>query len=300
MNFKRLEVFVAVAETGSFSRAAEVAFITQSTVSQHILALEDECGLKLLNRTGKGVFPTEAGKIVLAHARRILGEAAQLTVVLKRFRGLEEASLCIGASNIPGTYIVPEMLSAFVDRFPGVTVNVRHADTTDVLDMIKNEEVEIGIIGSRLDADWCDFTPFGLDRLVLAVSASHPHAGDRWTVEKVIGEPYISRERGSGTEKTVVEALSSVGVDMRRWRPKMSLGSNEAVKRAVVSGIGVSFLSETSVKDEVARGDIVIVSIDGLDITRPFFLATRAKSELSPAATTFRRILFGKVDLPVS
>ena len=103
MNLKQLEVFLAVVETGSFSRAAEATFITQSTVSQHISLLEEEFDLRLLDRTGKGVLPTEAGKILLGYARQIVSKAREVPLAVKRFRGLEDTIIKIGASNIPGS-----------------------------------------------------------------------------------------------------------------------------------------------------------------------------------------------------
>lgn len=291
MNLKRLEVFVAVADTGSFSRAAEATHITQSTVSQHIITLEEEFGLKLLDRTGKGVFPTEAGKILLGRAKRILADATDLAVSLKRLRGIEEAVLSVGASNIPGTYLVPDMLPVFSDTYPGVTVSVRHADSTDIVQMLQQEEVEIGVVGSRFEGDACDFVPFGADELVLGVASRHPFAGRKITIDEFLAEPYLAREKGSGTEKTVTEALLRAGVDLRRLRVKVRLGSNEAVKRGIANGLGVAFISEMSIKDEMGRGDMAVASVTGLAITRQFFLATRRKRELSPPAAAFRELL---------
>jgi len=113
MNLKQIEVFLAVAESGSFSKGAEATFITQSTVSQHISALESEFGLKLFDRTGKGTFPTAAGKLLLKHARSIADEAREIPVIMNRFKGLENAILSIGGSNIPSSYIIPDLLARF-------------------------------------------------------------------------------------------------------------------------------------------------------------------------------------------
>ncbi len=110
MNLKQLEVFLAVAETGSFTRGAEKSFLTQSTVSQHISSLENEFGIPLLDRTGKGVMLTEAGSILFYHASKILAGTHELANAMQRFKGMEKVVLRIGASNIPGTYLIPLFL----------------------------------------------------------------------------------------------------------------------------------------------------------------------------------------------
>ena len=124
MNLKQLEVFLAVAESSSFSRGAEATFITQSTVSQHISALEQEMGIRLLDRTARGALPTEAGKILLVHALRIVAEMHGIPPAINRFKGLEDVSLTVGASNIPGDYMIPEALPNLLKRFPGLAITV--------------------------------------------------------------------------------------------------------------------------------------------------------------------------------
>src|SRR5512138_372746 len=133
MNLKQLEVFLAVVESGSFSRGAEATFITQSTVSQHISALEQELGIRLLDRTGKGTTPTVAGKILLDHARRIVSEMRGIAPAINRFKGLEDVSLTVGASNIPGDYMIPIALPTLLKRFPRLAITVVQGDSREVL-----------------------------------------------------------------------------------------------------------------------------------------------------------------------
>jgi LysR family transcriptional regulator, low CO2-responsive transcriptional regulator len=288
MNLKRLEVFLAVAESGSFSRGAEATFITQSTVSQHISALEQELGIRLLDRTGKGAMPTEAGKIILSHARRIVAEMRSIPPAINRFKGLEDVSLTVGASNIPGDYMIPEALPSLLQRFPKLAITVLQGDSRDVLEKISREEVEIGVVGSRYSDDAYTFTPLGRDRIILVTGQGHPWYGrDSVPLEELRGVPIISREQGSGTGKTVKDALSAAGVEPESLKVKVNLGSNEGVKHAVKSGIGVSFISEISVRSELERGELSKLKIPGLEITRQFYLTWRAGRELSPAATAF-------------
>ena len=292
MNLKQLEVFLAVADTGSFSRAAEATFITQPTVSQHISSLEGEFDLKLLDRTGKGVFPTEGGKILLEYARQILSMVKEVPSAMKRFKGLEEAILRMGASNIPGNYVVPVVLDSFLKCYPGVALRILEGDSRETLERLKNGEIEIGIIGSRFNEEDIDFQPLGHDKIVLVVKGDHPWA-KRKSVElgELLNERYIIREAGSGTEKTAREALVKTGIELSRMKVQASLGSNEAIKQAVILGIGAAFLSEISIRKELVQGDVAAVKIKGLTISRRFYLVSRLKRELSPPALAFANML---------
>ncbi len=292
MNLKQLEVFLAVAETGSFSRAAEATFITQSTVSQHISSLENEFGLKLLDRTGKGVFPTGAGKILLERARQLVSQAKEVPLAMKRFKGLEHGILKIGASNIPGNYLIPPAISKFLGRYPGVGVTVLQGDSRETLERLSRGEIEIGIIGTLFDEGEVEFSPLGQDRIVLVVKADHPWANrNSVRLNELLNERYIIREAGSGTEKTVREAMAKSGVETSRMKVQASLGSNEAVKQAVTAGIGAAFISEMSITKDLARQEIVTVKVRGLTISRRFYLIRRKKRDLSPPGRAFADLL---------
>lgn len=292
MNLKQLEVFLSVVETRSFSRAAEATFITQSTVSQHISSLEAEFGLKLLDRTGKAVLPTAGGKILLEYSRQIVCKAREVPLALKRFKGLEDTVIKIGASNIPGSYMIPEALPLFIAHYPGVSLTVLQGDSRETLDRLKKEEIEVGIIGTLFEEKNINFEPLGQDIISLVVKRDH-----RWGREKQISpkellrERFVIREVGSGTEKTVHEALTKAGIQPGEMKVQASLGSNEAVKQAVAQGLGAAFISEMSIKKELARGDMAVVKVKGLRISRQFYLISRSKRDLSPSGRAFANFL---------
>jgi LysR family transcriptional regulator, low CO2-responsive transcriptional regulator len=294
VNLKQLEVFVKVAETGSFSKGAEATFITQSTVSQHISALENEFGLKLLDRTGKGALLTEGGKILLDRARRLLDNAREIPVALARFKGVEEATLNIAGSSIPGEYMIPAALPIMMQKYPGVTMVLLQGDSQDVLDKVMAEEVELGVVGGRFAEDSVEFTPFARDELVLIACADH-----RWakvpgiSSGELLQEPFVLREAGSGTGNASTSALRETGIERGKLRVAAHLGSNEGVKRAVMAGIGVAFVSAISVERELEQGALVQVPVEGISIRRDFYLATRKGRELSPAAAAFQEIMKG-------
>jgi len=292
MNIKQLEVFLAVAETGSFSKAANARFITQSTVSQHISSLEEEFELPLFDRTGKGALLTEAGKLLATHAGKILAGIREAERELNRFRGLEEAVLKVGGSNIPADYMIPAALPRLLQRFPGLTITVRQGDSRGILDRLLKEEFELCIVGSFFPLEGIDFQPMGTEVIRLIVGNSHPW-GKRKSVSisDIEAEPLIFREPGSGTGKSVLETLTWAGLNRANLKIKAVLGSNEAIKQAVMGGLGISFVSELSVKHELKRGELVFVDVDGVEIVRSFHLAVRSGRALSPAAQAFVSVM---------
>jgi len=292
VNLKQLEVFIKVAESGSFSKGAEATFITQSTVSQHISALENEFGLKLLDRTGKGALPTEAGKLLLDRARRLVEYAREIPLAIGRFKGVEEADLNIAGSSIPGEYMIPAALPLLISRFPGLTIFLLQGDSREVLEKVMAEEVEFGVVGGLFAEESLEFTPFTRDELVLIVPAGHRWSGgSAISKEELLQESFVLRETGSGTGKAVAEALREAGIEPGVLRVAAHLGSNEAVKRAVIAGIGVSFVSAISVQWELAQGTLIQVPVADVCIRREFYLASRKGRELSPAAIAFSAVM---------
>ena len=200
MNLKQLEVFIAVAESGSFSRAAEITFLTQSTVSQHISSLEKEFELKLLDRTGKGALLTEAGKLLLDRAQRVVAEARNVSLALNRFRGLDDVVLKIGGSNIPACYMIPHCVPAFHKHHPGVTISLIQGDSRETLDRLKDEEVEFALVGTRFADKGLAFTPLTLDKSSLVAPAGHP-----WS-EKDFILPGVGIRNGSDPAGTTYQS----------------------------------------------------------------------------------------------
>lgn len=292
MNLKQLEVFLAVADTGSFSKAAEASFITQSTVSQQILALEDEFGLRLFDRTGRGALPTEGGKLLLKRARRLVHYAREIPVALDRFKGVQDAHLKIAGSSIPGEYLIPAVLPLLIDRYPGLAVTVTQGDSRDVQQWLLSEQAEYGVVGGHFAEDGLEFEPFSRDEIVLVVAAGHRFAGGApVAVAELLRERFVVRESGSGTGQATVAALREAGIDVESVRVAASLGSNHAVTRAVIAGVGVSFVSAVSVELELAQGVLARVPVEGVAITRRFYLVKRKGRELSPVAKAFFEVM---------
>lgn len=292
VTFKQMEVFVAIAETHSFSKGAEKTCITQSTASQHIQGLEEELGIRLFDRGRGGAFLTEAGKLFFVRAYKILTECEDSRSAIRRFLGMEDVVLKVGASNIPGTWLIPAVLGQFLKQYPKVRLEVLQGDSHSVLKQLIDEEIELGFIGGRFEDERIEFQPMGEDTIVCAVS-SELLAGHKPNLsqEELCKLPMVVRENGSGTQKAVYEALATTWIKKESLNVVAVLGSSEAIRRALLNGTGYAFVSSMSISEELFNGQLTTVRIPGLNISRNFYAARRDGRELSPAASVFWEVM---------
>jgi DNA-binding transcriptional LysR family regulator len=149
MDIRRLEIFAKVAELGSFSRAAEALFLTQPTISEHVRALEDELGVQLLDRLGRGATPTRAGQLLLGYARRMLTLSREAHQALERFQGRMSGELVVGGSTIPGEYVLPALIGQFKTKYPDISISLLIGSSRQVSEWLEEGRVEVGVVGAR-------------------------------------------------------------------------------------------------------------------------------------------------------
>ncbi len=292
MTLRQLELFVAVAETGSFSRGAEAISLTQSTVSQHIAALERETNAKLLDRTSKGIFLTAGGEVFLQHARRVLAEHDVLNQAMAGLHGLEKTTLNLGASNIPANYLIPCFLPALQQEYPGISLTMRIGDSREVLDELRSGQIELGIVGGYVDDEIYSYEPLLKDQLVMIVGPDHPlKERHSITIKELVGEKFIVREDGSGTYQALQKAFLSAGIDPESFHVIARLGSNEAVRRAIAAGLGCAFVSDLSIQNNLRHGELIKIDVEGLTIERQLWLVSLSERTASPAAIAFKELL---------
>ncbi|MDD2580698.1 MAG: selenium metabolism-associated LysR family transcriptional regulator [Desulfuromonadaceae bacterium] len=286
MTLKQLQVFLAVADTGSFSKGGEAVSLVQSTTSQHIRSLEDELGARLFDRSASHVSLTEAGRLFYEHAARICTLCGEAKTAVSRFQGLVQATLRVGASTIPAACLIPDLLGSFSAARPGVRLEVVQGDTREVIRLLQDEMVELAVVGGRFETDAISYQEVYAEQIVLVVLPGQ-FPEPIVTMQQLREIPLLLREPGSGTRLAVDGALQSSGLDPRSMRVVAQLGSSEALRRAVLSGAGCAFLSSLAVGRELADGTLKTVDIDGIKISRSFYLAWRRGRSLSPAAEVF-------------
>ena len=289
MDLRQLEIFAKVAELGSFSRAAQALFLTQPTVSEHIRTLEDELGVRLLDRLGRGAAVTKGGALLLGYAQRMLALAREARQAMESFQGRMSGDLLVGASTIPGEYILPALIGRFKEKFPDIAITLLVGGSQAVSDWVLEGRAELGVVGARPGHRALDHRELLPDDIALIVSAGHPWQGRKEiTLEELRAEPLLLREQGSGTRAALERALEAAGTDLGAFRIVGEMGSTQAIKQAVKAGVGVSLLSRRAVDEECRAGTVWCLRVAGLQIDRAFYLVTHRERSRSPLAEAFR------------
>ena len=279
ITIQQMKALVCLAEERSFSRAARKMYLTQPSITKHIKNLEAEAGVPLVDRKSGEISLTPEGKILCESAKRVFGLIDDTGEKIARMKENESGSIRIAASTIPATYILPHSLSKFRDRHKNIHCCVKTNDSDLTLDMILNDEAEIGFIGREIAGRKLCTESLWSDRLVLVVPASHKWSGrGKVSLDKVSTEPFVSRERGSATRKVLEEYLrKNMNLTLSGFNIVCELGSSEAVKEAVLAGLGISIISIHAVEREIESGLLFAVSIENCSIERNFYMIYKAQ-----------------------
>lgn len=289
MDLHRLDIFCHVYEEKSFSKGARCLDLSQPTVSIHVKALEESLGVQLFNRLGREIEATEAADYLYQHGRPLLED---MRVLLERMSGYLdrlEGDLEVGASTIPGEYLVPSWLRSFHEQHPGVRGRVFIRDSREIVDAVLDGRVQLGFVGARMDGETLDYDEVASDRLVLAVPADSPWAKrDEVSLEELEKAPWILREEGSGTRLRFERLVEEEGLHLGDFRVVLELGSTSAVKEAIKEGLGLSLVSDLAIRSELRGGLVQTVPLAGTqDVTRRFFVVNDQRRVLSPVARAF-------------
>ena len=297
MDTRQLAAFCAVVERKSFSHAAERLGVTQPAVSLQIRSLEQRLGRQLLDRSGRRVEPTEAGRRLYASAQRVLAAEEHLLEELDADdEGAITGTLELGASTGPGGTVVPLLLCEFQEQHPDMGVRLTVSDTQTVVDRVAGRELELGIVGAGRRHRGVAFEPFFSDEVVLACPAEHRFAGNTVSLDDLKGEKLIVMQDGAGVRQVIEDELRKVGMRLRDLDVRLELGLQESVRSAVVAGHGIAFISRLAIEADLAAGRIATARVRGLDPVREIFLARATGRSETRAARAF--VAFAQGRLP--
>lgn len=301
MDLRRLEIFVKVVDLGSFSRAADALSLTQPTVSEHLRALEDEVGLRLVDRLAHGAVATRGGRLLLGYARRMLALAAEAQQALDQFQGRVSGELVVGGSTIPGEYVLPALVGRFKEKHRDISLTLLIGSTRAVSQWVEEGRVEVAVVGARPTERTLVARELMGDELVVVVAAEHPWATRRSvTLAELAREPLIVRERGSGSREALERALAQHDLDLTRFAIAGEIGSTQAIKQAVRARVGVALISRRAVEDECDAGLIRCVRVKDLRVARAFYLVTHRDRTRSPLARAFVEFLESEAESEAS
>ncbi|MDX9886900.1 LysR family transcriptional regulator [Thauera sp.] len=263
---RQMQVFVEIARSENVSRAAEALSLSQSAASAALAELENQFDQQLFDRKGKRLRLNDQGSLLLPHAVELLDRASEIEALLRGERGL--GSLRVGATLTIGNYLLPLIVSNFLQAHPESRVRLQVHNTATIAGMLLHHEIDLGLVEGQVVDPELEVETWVEDEIVVFCAPGHPLAG-RGSVAfaEIADQSWILRERGSGTRATFDAAL-------RHWPggivPRLELEHTEAVKRAVESGLGLGCLSRLALRDAFRRGSLVALETPELDLRRRF------------------------------
>jgi DNA-binding transcriptional LysR family regulator len=287
MDTRQLAAFCEVVERRSFSDAAMRLGVTQPAVSQQVRALEQRLGTQLLDRSGRRVEPTEAGRRLYRGAQRLLALEEQLLEELGEPEGPLHGRLEIGASTGPAAIVLPLLLCEFQRGNPELRVELSVSDTQSVVELVADRRLELGIVGAARRHRSVAFEPFFRDEVILVCPPGHRFAGKTVELDELADGPLILMQQGAGVRQMVEDELRKSGRRLRDLEAPLELGLQESVRSAVQAGYGVSFISRRAVENDLAAGTLAVARVRGLDLAREIWIARAAGRAGSAAAQAF-------------
>ncbi len=286
ITLRQLQVFETIMRLGSFTRAAEELFLTQPTVSMQIKKLSDVVGLPLFEHVGRNVKPTEAGNELYKACRGVFETLSNLEMKISDLKGMKKGRLRLGAITT-AKYFAPEVLGEFSAMYPGIDVALKVTNRQSIIERMRNNEDDLYVMGQAPSNELeVEAFPIAPNPLVVMAPRNHHLVGQKnIPLEKIVEERFILREPGSGIRDATLRAFSAMDL---RPNIRMELGSNEAIKHAIVGGLGISVLSLHTLTLEGTSGPVAVLDVQGFPILRQWYLVFPKGKELSLVADAFK------------
>ncbi len=289
---RQLQIFEASVRFGSFTRAAEALFLTQPTVSMQIKKLADTVGLPLFEQVGRKLRPTEAGTELYKSCRQMFATLSNLEMKMADLKGIRMGRLTLGVITTANCF-APEVLGEFCQRYQGIEVALNVFNRDQIIDRIKNNEDDLYIMGQAPveQTDDIEAFPFAPNPLVVLAPRNHPLVGQsNISLARIAEEPIILREPGSGIRDAMLRLFKQQDLSLK---VRMELGSNEAIKHAIVAGLGLSVLSLHALALEGRDGPVALLDVEGFPIMRKWYIVHPKGKQLSLVAQAFLEFVKG-------
>jgi DNA-binding transcriptional LysR family regulator len=286
VDLTNLKAFYQVTVSGNFSKAANELFVSQPALSRQVAALEKELGLQLLNRQGRQVVTTDAGRRLLVFAEKIINLSDEAKKEMLEFKDLTTGELTLGASTTIANYLLPKILALYQKKHSGININLNVGNSSQIAAMTIEGRVDLGLVAGEIQIPQLYQEQFAEDELCLVISNNHNFAGNTNLPEQLCQETFLCRETGSDTQRLLDSLLTRLKITPQR---KLILGDTEAIKRGVINNMGIAFLSTFTFDYEHELG--LLVPLKKVSAKRPLVLIHPKGSRLSPAALAFSALL---------
>ena len=295
MNFtlRQLKVFESVARHNSYTKAAKELHLTQPAVSMQVKQLEENAGLPLLEQIGKKIYPTTAGKALYQASLDILSRVNELKDTVEELKGEVKGPLQVSVVTT-SKYFMPQLLGAFLQRYPEVEPKLKFTNRANVVERLSSNIDDFVVMGRLPDNKNFDSYPFLENIIVIAAPSNHPLANKKGIkLKNLQNERFLSREQGSGTRQVFDRMMEKEGLNTE---PYMELGSSEAIKQAVMAGLGIAVLSLYSLQLELDAGRLVLLDVKDFPVRRRWYAVHLKGKKLSLVAQTFLNFILQESD----
>jgi DNA-binding transcriptional LysR family regulator len=286
MDIHQIEVFLSVFKHRSFSKASQELNLTQPTISAHIKALENEFNCRLFDRLGRSIIPTVEAEILLDYATELIETTNEIQEAMSKIKNDVSGKLIIGASTIPGVYILPRLMSGFQEKYQSISFQIIISDSLEVIERIVKYKILLGIVGTKSGNEHVEYTPFMEDHLIAVASPALLNK-NHMTLKELVQYPFILREEGSGTRKESETYFTSNSIALDSLDIAGIFGSTDAVKQAVKAGLGVSIVSKYSVVDELKHRILKEIHLSDVNMKRQFYIVTHKRRTLPKLYSAF-------------
>lgn len=287
----QLRILKAIADEGSFKRAADSLFVSQPAISLQIQNLEKQLAVPLFDRGGRKAQLTEAGNLLLAYGEKIITLCQETCRAIEDLQNLQGGTLIVGASQTTGTYLLPRMIGLFHQKYPYVSVQLQVHSTRRTSWAITNGQIDLAIIGGEVPAELHDIlkiVPYAEDELALIIPPDHPFAEQETIAKEDLYKlNYITLDSQSTIRKVLDQVLSRCDIDTSELKIEMELNSIEAIKNAVQSGLGAAFVSVTAIEKELKMGILHRAHIQDVEVRRTLSVIVNSNRYRSKAADAF-------------
>jgi DNA-binding transcriptional LysR family regulator len=276
VDIQKIETFLRAAESSSLSEAAKQLHLSQPTVSHHIKMLEQELDVTLFLRSNVGLQLTDAGRLLLPWARRLMHDTNDLREMMSSLQDDIVGELRIACSTTAGKYILPQMAARFSRQYPGILVRILACGPEQTTFNLLDGEAHLGVVSTEVDDASLESQKFFRDVITLIVPSTH-----RWAFRKKIDptelleEPIIMREETAGTRRVVLAELAKHDISLDDLNVFLELGNAEAIVRTVAAGYGISFVSSLASACPLERGNVTDIEVEGMTLERNVYMVRK-------------------------
>ena len=287
LDYHKLKIFKTVADTGSFSKAAQLLFLSQPTVTLQIKKIENYLGVTLFKRDKKSISLTEEGKILYSYASKIIEDYLLMEENLSHIKENIRKNLVLGASTTVGEFFLPEIISNFLKKIPDIKIHLFIGNSKEIEEGILSKSFYIGVIEDEVSSNELEVVGFFKDEIIL-IGANTDKTPESVKIDDLKNFKFIFREKGSGTRNVVEKALKKSGIEIK---PFMEVGSSKAISKIVSGSDCLAFVSRLVAEDEIRYGKLKEIKIEGIKINRNFSFITQKNVRLPKVERDFLQFL---------